>query len=127
MSPGTTIAGYRVLSAVGEGAMGAVLLAEHEVSGGRVALKLLDPELAQDDRFRARFLRESKIAAGLDHPNIIQVFESGEADGFLYLAMAYVEGTDLRELLRHDVRLEPERAIDLVGDVAAALDAAHAA
>jgi ABC-type transport system substrate-binding protein len=127
VSPGTTIAGYRVLSAVGEGAMGAVLLAEHEVSGDRVALKLLDPELAGDDRFRARFLRESQIAAGLDHPNIIQVFESGEADGFLYLAMAYVEGTDLRELLRHDVRLEPERAIDLVGDVATALDAAHAA
>jgi ABC-type transport system substrate-binding protein len=127
VSPGTTIAGYRVLSAVGEGAMGAVLLAEHEVSGERVALKLLDPELARDDRFRARFLRESQVAAGLDHPNIIQVFESGEADGFLYLAMAYVEGTDLRELLRHDVRLEPERAIDLVGDVAAALDAAHAA
>ena len=127
VSPGTTIAGYRVLSAVGEGAMSAVLVAERLDTGEHVALKLLDPELAHDDRFRARFLRESQIAAELDHPNAVRVFDSGEADGFLYLAMALVDGADLRELLRREGRLEPERAVELVDQVAGALDSAHAA
>jgi ABC-type transport system substrate-binding protein/predicted Ser/Thr protein kinase len=127
VSPGTTIAGYRVLSAVGEGAMSVVLVAERIETGERVALKLLDPELALDERFRARFLRESQIATELDHPNTVRVFDSGEAEGFLYLAMAYVEGVNLRELLRREERLEPARAVELVRQVADGLDAAHAA
>src|SRR6266496_4026724 len=119
---GTMLAGLRVKALIGEGAMGAVYLAE-EISGGRrVALKVLAPELARDERFRQRFLRESAIAAGLDHPNIVPIVTSGEEGGLLYLAMAYIEGADLRELLRREGRLEPERALAIVGQVADALD-----
>jgi serine/threonine-protein kinase len=106
--------------------MGVVHLAE-DGAGRRVALKLLAPELAHDDRFRRRFLRESAAAAALDHPNIVRTRASGDADGVLYLALDHVEGADLRELLRRDAPLEPERALRLVSDVGAALDAAHAA
>src|SRR5262249_24146733 len=98
------------------------------ISGGRrVALKVLAPELARDERFRQRFLRESVIAAGLDHPNIVRTFASGDEGGVLYLAMDYVEGADLRELLRREGPLAPERAVALIAQIADALDAAHAA
>src|SRR6266705_3275381 len=91
---GTVIAGFRVESLIGEGAMGAVYLAEDVTSGHRVALKLLAKELARDERFRQRFLRESQVAASLDHPHIVPTVGSGDEDGVLYLAMAYVEGSD---------------------------------
>jgi predicted Ser/Thr protein kinase len=123
---GTVLAGFRVESLLGEGAMGTVYVAEAP-NGQRVALKLLSPNLARDERFRQRFLRESQLAAGLDHPHIVPTLSSGEEAGVLYLAMAYVEGSDLRHLLRREGRLEPERAIALVAQVADALDAAHAA
>jgi ABC-type transport system substrate-binding protein/tRNA A-37 threonylcarbamoyl transferase component Bud32 len=122
---GTVLAGFRVESLIGEGAMGAVYLAEEAAGGRRVALKLLAPELARDERFRQRFVRESQLAASLDHSNIVPIFASGEEDGLLYLAMAYIEGPDLRELLRQEGRLKPERTLDLVAQVAGALDAAH--
>jgi Protein kinase domain/Bacterial extracellular solute-binding proteins, family 5 Middle len=122
---GTVLGGFRVLSPLGEGAMGTVFLAEETTSGRRVALKLLAPELARDKRFRRRFLRETELAASLHHPHIVETLASGEEDGALYLAMAYVEGSDLRQLLLREGRLEPERAVALVGQVAAALDAAH--
>ena len=105
--------------------MGSVFVAEDTRRGGRVALKVLAPELACDERFRGRFLRESRIAATLDHPNIVPTVDSGQEDGALYLAMTLVEGSDLRELLRREGRLEPERALALLGDAARALDAAH--
>jgi tRNA A-37 threonylcarbamoyl transferase component Bud32 len=124
---GTVIADFRVMSLIGEGAMGTVYLAEDVTNGRRLALKLLGPELARDERFRQRFLRESQVAAGLDHPHIVPTVGAGEKDGFLYLAMAYVDGSDLRELLRRERRLEPERTVELIVQVAAALDAAHAA
>jgi tRNA A-37 threonylcarbamoyl transferase component Bud32 len=124
---GTLLAGFRVLSLLGEGAMGAVYLAEETATARRIALKLLAPELARDERFRRRFLRETELAASLHHPHIVATLASGEEDGALYLAMAYVDGPDLRELLRHEGRLEPERAVRLVTQVAAALDAAHGA
>ena len=124
---GTDLAGFRLTALIGEGAMGAVYLAEEISSERRVALKILAPELARDERFRQRFLRESVIAAGLDHPNIVRVVASGEEDGVLYLAMEYVEGADLRELLKREGRLDPERAVALIAQVADALDAAHAA
>ena len=123
---GTVLAGFRVESLIGEGAMGAVYLAEAR-DGRHVALKLLSTELARDERFRRRFLRESQLAAGLDHPHIVPTLDSGEVDGVLYLAMAHVEGSDLRELLRREGRLAPDRALELVAQVALALDAAHAA
>src|SRR5439155_27115205 len=82
------------------------------------------PALARDERFRRRFLRETELAASLDHPHIVETLASGEEDGALYLAMAYVDGSDLRQLLLREERLEPERAVALVGQVASALDAA---
>jgi serine/threonine-protein kinase len=87
-----------------------------------VALKLLD---AADERFRERFLRESELASSLEHPNVVRTLSAGEADGRLYLAMEFVDGLDLRQLLRRDGRLEPERAVGIVEQAAAALDAAH--
>jgi len=123
---GTILAGFRVKALVGEGAMGAVYLAEEISSARLAALKLLAPELAQDERFRRRFLRESELAASLDHPHMVSTVASGEEDGALYLAMEYVEGTDLRDLLRREGRLDPERAVDLIGQVGEALDEAHA-
>jgi serine/threonine-protein kinase len=92
----------------------------------RVALKVLTPELSRDVRFRERFLRESKVAASLEHPNIVPIHAAGEADGLLYLAMRYVDGRDLSGLLASLGRLDPERTVALLDQVAAALDAAHA-
>jgi YVTN family beta-propeller protein len=90
-----------------------------------VALKLLAPELVEDERFRARFHRESRLAASIDHPHILPVYEAGEVDGQLYIAMRYVEGTDLKTLLREDGPLDVGRALGLCGQIADALDAAH--
>jgi len=127
VSAGTVLAGFRLESLIGEGAMGAVYVAEDSQRGGRVAVKVLVQELAQDDRFRQRFLRESQLAASLDDPHIVQIVAAGEEDGVLYLAMRHIEGSDLRQLLREEGRLEPQRALDLLAQVAGALDAAHAA
>lgn len=106
--------------------MAVVYLAEHLRLGRRVALKVLDPEMAEDEAFRERFMRESRIAAGLDHPNVVTVYDAGESDGVLYLSMRYVEGTDLERLLRGVTKLQPARAVSIVSQCAAALDAAHA-
>jgi ABC-type transport system substrate-binding protein/tRNA A-37 threonylcarbamoyl transferase component Bud32/streptogramin lyase len=124
---GEIVAGFRVESFLGAGAMGTVYLAEETSTGRHVALKLLAPELARDERFRRRFLRETELAASLDHPHVVPTLASGEQDGTLFLAMAYVEGSDLRKLLRREGRLEPRRALELIEQVAGALDAAHAA
>src|SRR4051794_18818992 len=91
----------------------------------QVALKVLAEELAEDPAFRARFERESKLAASLDHPNVIPIHSAGEYQGVLYIAMRLVEGADLRSILRQG-RLEPARAVHVVDQVASALDAAHA-
>lgn len=126
VSTGTVLAGFRVLSPIGDGATGTVYLAESP-DGSRVALKVLAPELARDERFRQRFLQESRLASGLDNPHIVPTLTSGEEDGLLYLAMAYVEGSDLRQILRAEHALAPERALDLVRQAAEGLDRAHAA
>jgi tRNA A-37 threonylcarbamoyl transferase component Bud32 len=126
VAAGTIVAGFRVESLIGTGAMGAVYLAD-SARGDHVALKVLPPELARDERFRQRFLRESQLAASLEHPSIVPTIASGEEDGALYLAMAYVEGSDLREVLRREGRLEPQRAHHLLSQVGEALDAAHGA
>jgi len=124
---GTVIAGFRLGALIGQGAMGAVYLADDLTPRRRVALKVLAPDLTDDERFRQRFLREASIAATLDHPHIVPTLTFGEEEGRLYLAMAYVEGSDLRELLRREGALEPERTLRLIAQVAGALDAAHAA
>jgi YVTN family beta-propeller protein len=125
LAPGTTVAGYRIEALIGRGGMGAVYRGHEEGLGRKVALKVIAPELAQDQRFRERFLRESRIAASLDHPHVIPIYQAGEQDGVLFLAMRYVEGSDLAKVVAEDGALEPKRAVDLLSQIAEALDAAH--
>jgi serine/threonine protein kinase len=91
----------------------------------RVALKVITPEVASEPRFRERFERECRVAAAIDHPHVVEVFHAGEEQGLLYLTMRYVDGADLRQLLRIENRLEPPRAISILAQVASALDHAH--
>ena len=123
---GTVIAGYRIEERVGRGGMGVVYRAEHLNLRRRAAIKIIAPDLAESEGFRERFTREARIAAALQHPNIVTVYDAGEVDGILYLAMQYIEGNDLSAVLRKDGRLRPYRAIDVCRQVASALDAAHA-
>ena len=123
---GDEIAGYTLESLIGRGGMGEVFRAVDGHLARAVALKVLAPGLVHDEASRDRILRESQLAASIDHPNVIPVYAAGEADGHVYIAMRLVEGSDLRSVLRRDGRLEPARAIALVAQVASALDAAHA-
>jgi serine/threonine protein kinase len=125
LAPGNEFAGYRVERTVGRGGMGVVYLAEHERLKRKVALKVLAPELASDERFRSRFIRESELAASLDEPNVLPVYDAGEHEGSLYIAMRYVVGTDLRGLI-DESPLSLDDALTVVDGVAKALDAAHA-
>ena len=120
------VAGYTVERLIGRGGMGHVFRAFDPRLERPVALKVLSPGLADDDAFRDRLVRESRLAASLDHPNVVPVYDAGEADGMLFIAMRYVDGTDLRRLLGAEGPLAPERAIAIAGQVAGALDAAHA-
>jgi tRNA A-37 threonylcarbamoyl transferase component Bud32 len=124
---GGSVDRFEIQGTIGRGATGTVYLASETATGAQIALKVLQPELALDDRFRRRLLRESQIAADLNHPHIVRTLGVGEMDGTLYLAMAFVQGEDLRTLLRREGRLEPHRALELLAPVANALDAAHAA
>jgi serine/threonine protein kinase len=123
---GTELAGYRIESLLGWGGMSVVYLAEDLRLKRPVALKLLAASLAKDASFRERFLRESELAASIDHPNIVPVYEAGTTpDDLLFIAMRYVDGQDLKARLEGG-RLEPPEAIGIVAQVASALDAAHA-
>jgi DNA-binding NarL/FixJ family response regulator len=123
---GSTFAGHRIDGIAGRGAMGVVFRATDLVLDRPVALKLIAPRLAQDPTFRARFEREFRLAAALDHPHVVPVFRAGEEDGQLYVTMRYVDGTDLGSLLARERWLAPERAVRIVAQVAGALDEAHA-
>jgi len=122
---GATFAGHRIDAIAGRGGMGVVYRATDLTLDRPVALKLLVPSLARDPVFRARFERECRLAAALDHPHVVQVFHAGAERGALYLTMRYIEGTDLRSLLAEEGRLEPARAVNIVAEVAAALTEAH--
>ncbi|MES5820099.1 serine/threonine-protein kinase [Streptomyces sp. RG80] len=122
---GRTIAGYRIEREIGRGGMAVVYRARDLRLERTVALKLLAPELARNDTFRRRFTHESRAAASIDHPHIVPVFEAGETDGVLYIAMRYVEGSDLRHLLDRQSPLAPAVALRIAAQVASALDAAH--
>jgi serine/threonine-protein kinase len=124
---GSRIAGYRLEEQIGRGGMAVVFRARDERLGRLVALKILAPELAADEAFRHRFIRESRAAAAVDDPHIIPVFEAGEADGVLFIAMRYVPGGDARSLVHREGPLLPGRAAAIISPVASALDAAHAA
>ncbi len=122
---GTELAGYRIESLLGRGGMSVVYLAEQQFPRRKVALKLLAAELAEDEGFRERFIRESDAAASLDHPNVVPIYGAGEVDGVLYIAMRYVEGSDLRRLLDELGRVDPIRTASILSQAADALDAAH--
>jgi serine/threonine protein kinase len=122
---GTRLAGYRIKALLGRGGMGVVYLAEQTRPTRQVALKLLLDPATTSEAFRERFLRESELAAAIDHPNVLPVYDAGETDGVLWIAMRYVDGIDLAGLLEREGSLAPEQALALGGQVAGALDAAH--
>jgi hypothetical protein len=122
---GQEFAGYRIERLLGRGGMATVYLAADSRLGRNVALKVLTSDAGDDTRFRDRFIRESQAAAALDHPNIIPIFQAGESDGTLFIAMRYVKGTDLKALIRREGRLDPGRTLSIISQVAMALDAAH--
>jgi len=123
---GDVFAAHRIEGVAGRGGMGVVYRATALDLDRLVALKLIAPALSSDSSFRERFIRETRVAASLDHPNVIPVFSAGEEGGRLFFAMRYVDGDDLRTLIRREVRLAPERAASIVAQVGSALDAAHA-
>lgn len=122
---GTEFAGYRIEALLGRGGMGVVYRAENARLGNKVALKLLAEDLAHDESFRERFVRESRTAATLNHPNIVTIYDAGDEDGVLYIAMRYVE-SDLKQLLGRDGALSAAKTLAVVGQIGSALDAAHA-
>src|SRR5438093_125101 len=121
---GRELGGYRILEQLGRGGTSVVYRAEHVRLGRQAALKLLSPGFGDAD-FSDRFLRESRLAASLDHPSIVPVYDAGEEEGLLYIAMAYVEGTDLKTLVAEEGPLPLGRSLGIAGQVASALDAAH--
>src|ERR1043166_8208711 len=122
---GTEVAGFRIETVLGRGGMSVVYVAEQTRLGRKVALKVLTTELSWDETFRERFVRESHVAATIDHPNIIPIYDAGEGDGLLYIAMRFVQGPDRQEILKRGA-LVRGRTIFLVEQLASALDAAHA-
>jgi serine/threonine-protein kinase len=126
LAPGEQLGVYEIQQRIGRGGMAVVYRALDLRLGRLVALKVLAPHLGEDEAFRQRFMRESRAAAGVDHPHIIPVFEAGEAAGMLFIAMRYVAGGDVRSLIEAEGRLTPARTAKITSQVASALDAAHA-
>ena len=124
---GMLIAGYRLDAAVGAGGMATVFRARDQRLNRMVALKILTPSLAADQEFRRRFIAESQAAAAVDDPHILPIYEAGEASGVLFIAMRFVAGGDLRQVLTREGPLTPARAMEFISPVASALDAAHRA
>ncbi len=124
---GDVLGGCRLDRLTARGGMGVVYEATQLALGRRVAVKVISPQLADDPEFRERFTREAQVAAQVHHPNIVDVYDAGEQDDVLYLVMRFVDGTDLRTVLRAEDRLSPRRAVRITGQVASALDAAHGA
>ncbi len=126
LPPGTVFAGCRVEGIIGHGDMGVVYRAEELALQRPVALKLILPGHSEDERVRERFRRESKVAAAIDHQNVIPIFDAGEQQGVMYIMMRLVDGVDLRAVIESEGALAPVRAARIVRQVGAALDAAHA-
>ena len=119
------MAGCRIDARLRPGGMSVVYLAEHLHLGRKVALKLLDTRLAEDEDYRKRFIRESRLAAGLYHPNIVPIYDAGEAEGLPYIMMHFVQGLDLAETIAAEGPLPPDRVQTIMSQVTGALDAAH--
>jgi DNA-binding beta-propeller fold protein YncE/predicted Ser/Thr protein kinase len=126
-SIGSTLGGYRIESLIARGGMGVVYRATQLALERPVALKVIARQLADDEKFRRRFLSESRLAAQLEHPAVVPVYDAREDEGELIVAMRLIEGGDLRRVIDREGPLQPERAVHLLGQVAEALDAAHAA
>src|SRR3954447_10323076 len=127
VAPGTKFAGHRIEAVAGRGGMGVVYRARQLSLDRVVALKVIAPALTEDPAVRRRFLRESRVAASIEHPNVIPIYYAGEEGDTAYIVMRYVPGDDLRTLVRREGPLEPAQAANVVAQVGAALDAAHAA
>jgi YVTN family beta-propeller protein len=125
LAPGSTFAGHQIEAVAGRGGMGVVYRATHLALDHVVALKVISPELAADEVFRKRFVAESRAAVSIRHPHVVPIHNAGEEAGLLFVTMDLIEGSDLRELLSDRGALAPEHAIDLLVQLAAALDAAH--
>jgi predicted Ser/Thr protein kinase len=125
LDAGQTFGGYHIAELVGSGGMGLVYRAEQRILGRTVALKVIRPEIAESGDYRARFLREARFAAAVDHPHVVSVFDAGEQDGRLYLAMQWIDGLDLGTLIDREQRLAPERAVLIGVQLAQALQAVH--
>jgi streptogramin lyase len=123
---GEEFAGHLIEAEIGRGGMGVVYRVTHIALDRERALKAIVPALSADPKFRRRFERESRLAASIEHPNVIPIHHAGEEDGVLYLAMRLVEGRDLRAMIGSEGRMEPTEVARIVSAVAAALDAAHA-
>src|SRR5205823_8850523 len=118
---GSVLAGCRIERLLGRGAMGVVYLGEDLHLRRKTAIKVLAREFADDERFRRRFLLESQLAASLEHPHIVPIYAAGEEDDVLFLAMKYVEGYDMRDLIDAADRVGDERALNLLAQVGDAL------
>ncbi len=127
LSAGDTFAGYRIKRSLGRGGMGVLYLALEPGLERHVALKLIAPEAAADEVFARRFAEESRIAASIEHPNVVPIYAAGEEDGIPFIAMRYVSGSDLGRRLAREGRLEPAAAVGLIAQVGNGLDAIHAA
>jgi serine/threonine protein kinase/outer membrane protein assembly factor BamB len=127
LEPGSVFAGHRIEAVAGRGGMGVVYRATQLALDRTVALKVIAPGLLEDQTVRNRFVRESKVAASIDHPNVIPIYYAGEEHGIAYIAMRYVAGDDIRSLVRREGHLEPERAARIAAQIGSALDEAHAA
>src|SRR5580693_9120820 len=125
-APNTMVDGrYKVMSRLGTGGMADVFLAEDQQLGRKVALKLLHRRFSQDPDFVERFRREAQAAAGLQHPNVVGVYDRGEFDGTYYIAMEYLPGRSLKQLIRREAPLDPVRAIDITLQILKAARFAH--
>lgn len=124
---GSEVAGYRVIDLIGAGGMGHVYRAMQLRLDRVVALKVIRPELAAEAAFREQFQQEARLAASIDHPAVVPIYEAGEADGTLFVAMRWVDGLDLRQILKQGGELEPDRAVEIASRVAEALQATHEA
>ncbi|GAA0983464.1 hypothetical protein GCM10009555_055250 [Acrocarpospora macrocephala] len=123
---GQQLGDYTIEAVIGRGGMATVYRARDQRLGRAVALKILAPQLAHDARFRDRFVRESRLVASIDHPHIIPIYEASESEDLLFIAMRYVEGSDMRRLVQTHGPLPVARANRLFAQIASALDAAHA-
>src|ERR1044072_8175416 len=127
LAEGDEFAGYRIEQPLGRGGMGLLYLAVEPGLERRVALKLIAPEAASDEVFARRFAEESKIAASIEHPNVVPIYAAGEERGIPYIAMRYVAGSDLGRRIAREGRLEPATAATLIAQIGNGLDAIHAA